>query len=133
MRRRSAGFAAIAASLLMALTVAPSLAAQHGRVVKEQLTVKITNTGGTVWGTVSISPAQTGGKCKKSKCLYKVAKGTHLKFSESATDASAWPFCHWRVNGKVKGSSTSISLTMPSKSAVVSAIYVLPGQCSSNA
>jgi len=126
---RIAPLAVLSAVVLLLFAAMPVSAASHSKVTKEQLTVKISNTGSTVWGTVALSPAQTGGKCKKSTCKYKVAKGTALTLTETPTSASSWPFCGWKVNGKKKGNATTLNVTIPSKSTVVAAVYTLPGQC----
>ena len=129
-KRRNTTIATVSSILLLAFSAIPSFAsATPNMVTKEQLTIKIPPAAGTVWGTVSLKPAQKGGKCAKATCKYKVAKGTKLTLKETAKNSSTWPFCDWKVNGKKKGTTATLHVKIPAKSTVVSALYTLPGQC----
>lgn len=110
--------------------VSPALAARpHASM--DSLVVKITHTGSTVWGKVTLS-YDVGTKmftkrCTTSKCSWKVPAMTHLTLIEKPTNAATWPFEKWTANNGGKMSTKmgkTLKLTIDGM-ATVKAVYVL--------
>jgi len=130
-RYRRLSLLVIAATSLGILGAGTALAApQHGRARTAAtkygtLTINITDTGGTVWGTVSAKPLKKS--CDKSKCTFtKIKIGTKITLTETPTDSSTWPFNGWTLNKKGAGSATTLTFKM-AKTDNVTATYVVPG------
>ncbi|HZU12522.1 MAG TPA: hypothetical protein VFB58_06750 [Chloroflexota bacterium] len=101
-----------------------------GSTVK--VTVKITTTGGTVWGKVRLSYTAHGMKaaktCGKAKCSFSVPRGVQLKLKETPTNTQTWPFKGWVIKSgmgtkHVQAASVSWHATA---AAVIQAVYTLP-------
>jgi hypothetical protein len=118
--------------LLIAFTVSTTQAAPTS-APKLPLTVKITTTGGIVWGWVwaSWKNPQTHAtvklKCSKHLCAWQVPAGAAVHFTQKAKDSSTWPFSAWTIlsgGHAVHTGKTSFDLTITQK-VTVTAMYVL--------
>jgi hypothetical protein len=100
---------------------------------KVPLTVKITTTGGIVWGWVwaSWKNPQTHAtvklKCSKRQCAWQVPAAAAVHFTQKAKDSATWPFSAWTIlNGGhlAHVGKMSFDLTIRQK-VTVTATYVL--------
>ncbi len=133
-----ASLSALAAIALLVSSAAGAFASApqaHTHASKDKLTLNITTTGSTVWGTVKAS-WKSGGKtttkaCSQSKCTWSLPASAKLKLTQSPLDSQTWPFKSWTVKegGKTKTSSaTSMTVKLTSSKVRVTALYVLAGQ-----
>jgi predicted lipoprotein with Yx(FWY)xxD motif len=96
-----------------------------------KLTVRITTTGSTVWGKVTVR-YQNGGRtvthtCASASCRFAVSAGITARFSQSPVNAATWPFHAWRMKAgthtrTVMGAGASFSIRGNS---TVTAVYVV--------
>lgn len=123
-RFHRAVFSVLAVAVLVVATAATSFAApshSKSQATKLQLTIHITKASGIVWGKVTNNVNSK--VCSKTTCTYKIAKGKKVKLTETPKDSTTWPFKDWKLNGKKKGSSATLSFKM-SKAETAKAIYV---------
>ncbi|HUY07978.1 MAG TPA: hypothetical protein VMW80_00790 [Candidatus Dormibacteraeota bacterium] len=98
-----------------------------------RLTVTITTTSGTTWGTVTATSGGASFTFGQATRTIGIPCGATVKLTELPTDSNSWPFHGWRVGAKkVTGTSTS---TVVSGADAVDAVYVLsaPGSTSPTA
>jgi predicted lipoprotein with Yx(FWY)xxD motif len=96
-----------------------------------KLTVRITTTGSTVWGKVTVR-YQSGGRtvtrtCAATSCRFAVPVGVTAHFSQSPANAATWPFHVWRVKSGSRTRTTmgaGTALTIRANS-TVTAVYVV--------
>ncbi|MGH2444161.1 MAG: COG4315 family predicted lipoprotein [Chloroflexota bacterium] len=95
------------------------------------LSIKITTTGSTVWGTVRSKYTWKGKHvtktCSAASCSLKVPHGVKVHFSQTATNSSTWPFKDWEIaagrhHSTIGKASTSMKIKHNS---TVTAVYVL--------
>jgi hypothetical protein len=101
------------------------------------VTIHITSTSGTVWGTVAARytyhKATTRRSCAAASCTLHIPKGVTAHLSQTATDSTTWPFQNWQVarNGHTSTmSGASIAVKVTGKLSVT-AVYVLSSGSSS--
>jgi hypothetical protein len=120
--------ALLGAAAPRALAASPS---RHALAVMDPVTIKITTTGTTVWGTVkayyTVNGARVNKSCVKTKCTIKAPQGVALHLKQTPTNSSTWPFQDWKLTSggntkTVAGSSTSFKVKGKS---TVTAVYVL--------
>jgi hypothetical protein len=95
-----------------------------------RLTVSITTTSGTTWGTVTATSGGATLTFGQASRTVSLPCGATVKFTELPSDSNSWTFYGWRVGPKsVTGSSTS---TVVTGAEMVDAVYVLsaPGATS---
>lgn len=98
-----------------------------------RLTVSITSTAGTTWGTVTAVSAGATLTFAQASRTIGLPCGATVKFTELPTDSNSWTFYGWRVGPRsVSGSTTS---TVVAGTETVEAVYVLsaPGSTSPTA
>ncbi|HEX6506900.1 MAG TPA: hypothetical protein VF221_04635 [Chloroflexota bacterium] len=139
-RSLRAGAGIVLLSLSLASAAAPAvLAAKPSGVVKhsltarhiQQLTVTITATGGTVWGTVTARYTYQGHTVQRTTSqavsTITVPRGVTVHLQQRPASASIWPFKHWTVGQGAKASTTgaaTLSLKM-NRNYQVTALYIL--------
>jgi predicted lipoprotein with Yx(FWY)xxD motif len=96
-----------------------------------RLTVRITATGSTVWGRVTVR-YQTGGhtisrSCSAASCRFAVPAGAVVRLSQSPSNATTWPFHAWRI--KAGGRTRTLMKSSPALTirgnSTVTAVYVV--------
>jgi hypothetical protein len=120
-------FALGALGLMSVFVALPSHSVANAATTKEKLTVKITDTG-TVWGKVTITPGSK--TCSAATCHYSFKQNTKMTLKETPTNRTTWPFCHWVQNGKARTSAKTFHFKL-TKAMTVTALYTVPGNCSS--
>jgi predicted lipoprotein with Yx(FWY)xxD motif len=99
------------------------------------LTIRVTTTGSTVWGKVSVRYTVAGHRfrraCSSSACGFAVPSGATVHLTQTATNSATWPFKEWKV--ALVGShraqllmSTTVALKLP-EGGKITAVYVLHG------
>lgn len=67
----------------------------------DQVTIKVTTTGSTVWGKVKASYTFNGRhvsvSCGKPSCSLFVPNGATVRFSQTPANSATWPFKDWQV------------------------------------
>lgn len=115
------------------LAASPRLTALHRAAHIIPVTVSITTTGGTVWGTVTAKDTfrhrVTRYSCATAMCKLRVPRGVILHLNQVATDSATWPFKDWKIKTRhgvrsMKASAIAIRVT---SSMSVAAIYVVAG------
>jgi hypothetical protein len=87
------------------------------------LTVTITSSLGTTWGTVTAAEGGSTFTFGQATRTVGIPCGATVHLSERPTDSNSWPFHDWRVGTeKVIGTSTS---TVVTGAVEVNAVYVL--------
>jgi len=121
--------AVLAASL--SLTVAGTTRAAPVRVPRSAITIYITQTSGTVWGTVTAAYTFKQRAYHRSltaaKSTLTVPNGVKLHLSQTPTNASSWPFKKWTVTHNHKTNvvmSSSTTVKVAGKMSIT-AVYVL--------
>jgi predicted lipoprotein with Yx(FWY)xxD motif len=96
-----------------------------------RLTVRITTTGATVWGKVTVH-YQSGGRaitrtCAASSCRFAVPVGARVRFSQSPTNTMTWPFESWRIRagGRTRTLMKSAPAVTIRGNSTVTAVYVV--------
>lgn len=118
--RAGAGIAVLALSLTsaaapMALAAQPAHATAHSSTAKhaQQLTINITATGGTVWGSVSVQYVYQGHTVKKTTnqahSTFSIPRGVTVHVVQQPSSASNWPFKQWTIGQGSKNSTTGAS------------------------
>jgi hypothetical protein len=122
----------LAVSALLFAVAGTSYAAPRHFTGKDTLVIKITQTGSTVWGTVS-GTYKAGGKthmlstCKKSKCTWHTPHMVAITLSEKAVNSTTWPFHGWSMDNGGKTSTkmkTKITFQISGGMATATANYV---------
>lgn len=131
-----------AAGLLLTLAVAsavapavlaagPATRASHVAATQrlQELTIHITATGGTIWGTVTVRYTYQGRTVQRSTnhalTVLQIPRGVTVHLSQRPLDAITWPFEQWTI---VRGAQTldrpaaTISFKM-SRNYQVTAVY----------
>lgn len=113
------------------VSAAPAVSGRHAAARMDPVTITITNTGGTVWGSVTASYTYKHAKmtktCTTATCALRIPQGVTARLSQTPTDSSTWPFQSWTINSKGHTStktSASVKLKVTGKIAVT-AVYVL--------
>ena len=87
-----------------------------------RLTVSITTTSGTTWGTVTATSGGTSFTFGSANRTVSLPCGATANLKERPTDSNSWPFHDWQVGTeRVTGTSTS---TVVNGADQVSAVYV---------
>jgi hypothetical protein len=139
-RSLRAGTGILLLALSLASAAAPvALAAQpSGRVVHspaakhtQRLTIHITATGSTVWGTVTVHYAYRGHTVQHSTSqavsTFTVPRGVTVHLQQQPASASIWPFKQWTIGQGSKASTTgapALSFKM-NHNYQVTALYIL--------
>ena len=115
--RTGAGIVLLALGLVSVAAPA-ALAAQPTRVVThavtakhtQQLTVNITATGGTVWGTVTVRYTYKGHTVTRATSqtvsTFTIPRGVTVHLQQQPASASSWPFKQWTIGQGAKSSTT---------------------------
>jgi plastocyanin len=129
-------FISVLSVLVMSIgtvSAAPTVTGRHAaaRMDPVTITITITSTSGTVWGSVTAAytykNAKTTKTCSTSSCALRIPQGVTARLSQTPTDSSTWPFQSWTVNSKGHTrtkTNASIKLKVTGKT-TVSAVYVL--------
>jgi|GEM_PF-5349371 len=99
------------------------------------LTVDITTTSGTTWGTVDVRYGSTSKTASGASQTYTVPCGSSVSLTQSATSQATWPFSDWTISGDgsaapsspATGNSLTLTVSAPT---TVTAVYVLPSSSS---
>jgi hypothetical protein len=96
--------AALAAQSMGAVTHV--VTAKHS----QRLTVNITATGGTVWGTVTVRYTFQGHTVTRATSqaasTFTIPRGVTVHLQQQPSSASNWPFKQWTIGQRSKASST---------------------------
>lgn len=95
-----------------------------------RLSVSITESSGTVWGTVTATAAGTTFVFDAATRSVPVACGTTVDLRERPTDSTNWPFYAWRL-GSRKVTSTSASTVVNGVAHVDAVFAPAPGAIAS--
>jgi len=113
---RSLQATALLLALSSAFAAAPALAAQpsahapHAAVAPhlEQLTIRITTTGSTVWGAVTVRYTYHGHTVQRSTSqalsTFEIPHGVTVHLKQQPLNAVTWPFEQWTI---IRGGHTS--------------------------
>ena len=124
---------AAAVGLLLAACggATPTAGASNGTGSNCALTIKITQTTPTVWGTVTVSSgAGASDSVTSANKVLKFPCGSALTLRESPAQATTWPFKDWVVNGdqgkyaNADQNGSSFALTLNGSTTVI-ATYAL--------
>jgi hypothetical protein len=91
------------------LAASPSARASHApaAVHAQQLTIDITTTGSTVWGTVTARYAYKGHtvsrSTRQSASTFTVPRGVTVHLTQKPLNSVTWPFEQWTI---VRGAQT---------------------------
>lgn len=116
-----------------ALAAPPRLVLHQQTAALIPLTISITTTNGTVWGTVTarynFRHHTTRLSCMTAICKFRVPHGVMLRLGQVTSDATTWPFKDWQVNADhhlktMNAKSPTIKVT---GSVSVTAVYVVAG------
>ena len=114
-----------------ALAATQQLTAPRHAPRMDAVTVSITATSGTVWGSVSARYTYrhhtTHRSCSAASCTLQVPQGVVLHLSQVAHDSATWPFKDWQVTAQ-RGTRTMMSSAIAVKvtrSMSVTAVYVV--------
>jgi hypothetical protein len=97
----------------------------------DAVTLKITVTGSTVWGTVNakytFQQHTTTRSCSAASCRLHIPQGVTLHLSQTPADSATWPFQDWRVKSPQRTRTMSASSIKVKVTGTLSvkAIYVL--------
>lgn len=100
----------------------------------ERLVIRITTTGGTVWGKVMVHYYEHHKRfnrvCDRQLCRLNVPRGVVVHLAQTPTNAASWPFQTWRIKILRKGMKPrTVTKQFPAfkltQNAVVTAVYVL--------
>lgn len=116
----------------------PGASAQRSAASKASLSLRITTTGSTVWGTVTATYASsnktTHRSCSAAVCSWRVPQGVTLHLTQTAADSATWPFHGWKVRtGGTTRTMMAGSIRLKVKGTTnVTAVYVLAQSQSSS-
>lgn len=100
-----------------------------------KLTINVTNTGGTVWGTVKTSSTYHGttstSSCNLPSCTTQIHAGTKVHLSQTETNSATWVFQKWTLKaahgGFNKSNTSSSAVLLANDSYKIGAVYVVTG------
>ena len=122
-----------------ALASTPQLTAHRSSMRTDPVKISITTTGATVWGTVAAKYTSQGRTtrrtCSAASCTLRVPRGVTLHLSQTATNASTWPFKDWQVMANQRTQTkmgSSIALKVRGNISVTAVYVVAQSQSSSS-
>src|SRR5690348_16523953 len=92
----------LGAALILALASGAPGVSQAATAHMSPVSIAITATGGTVWGTV-IARYKMGQKsskhaCSAASCTLQVPTGVTLHLSQTPRNTATWPFKGWQIS-----------------------------------
>ncbi|MBV9282487.1 MAG: hypothetical protein JOZ41_20605 [Chloroflexi bacterium] len=89
----------------------PAVAANH----LQQLTINITTTGSTVWGTVTVRYTYRGHTVQRSTsqalATFAIPRGVTVHLAQRPLNAITWPFEEWTITRGAQTSDRSAAAT----------------------
>jgi hypothetical protein len=104
---------------------------RHAAVRMNAVTIAITTTSGTVWGSVTAKYTYQhhllSRSCAAASCTTRIPQGVTVHFSQTAKDSSTWPFKSWQLtaNHKTRTVTSNAPAVKVNGPMIVSAVYVL--------